>query len=204
MTRVNRRRRTCGDIKIQSLNRMTPRSFWMKLNLIPCRFARAAILTRCSNSLATPIWCCWAKRRVALPSTMPGGSGEDDVVLVGFSSHRGTVVAAENWDGAMEVLDVPPGRAESWEDLLHRAGSRDKLLVLRNTPKSSAMQEVRGHRAIGVVYRPQFERQGNYVPSVLPRRYDALLFIDESHALHPLHIEAAETNDAPETYPTGV
>ncbi|MEX2141728.1 MAG: erythromycin esterase family protein [Pirellulales bacterium] len=130
--------------------------------------------------------------------------GEDDVVLVGFSSHRGTVIAGESWDAPMEIMDVPPGRAESWEDVLHRAGEENKLLLLRDTPRASPMYEERGHRAIGVVYHPEYERHGNYVPSVMPRRYDALLFIDESHALHPLHIEPAAVEEVPETYPTGV
>jgi erythromycin esterase-like protein len=131
--------------------------------------------------------------------------GEKDVVLVGFSSHRGTVIAGESWDAPMEVMEVPPGRPESWEDVLHQAGDEDKLLLLRDIPPESPLQIERGHRAIGVVYRPQFERYGNYVPTVLPRRYDAILFIDESHALHPLHIEPAAVGEtAPETYPTGV
>jgi erythromycin esterase-like protein len=61
---------------------------------------------------------------------------------------------------------------------------------------------IRGHRAIGVVYQPEREAQ-NYVPTILPQRYDAFLFIDESAALHPLHIEPV-TDKPPETYPWGV
>jgi hypothetical protein len=40
---------------------------------------------------------------------------------------------------------------------------------------SDALQEWCGHRAIGVVYRPQYEHFGNDVPTVLPRRDDAFL-----------------------------
>jgi len=61
---------------------------------------------------------------------------------------------------------------------------------------------IRGHRAIGVVYHPNRER-GNYVPTVLPDRYDAFLYIDQSEALHPLQIEA-EMHEPPETYPWGL
>jgi hypothetical protein len=53
------------------------------------------------------------------------------------------------------------------------------------------------------VYHPDRER-GNYVPSVLPRRYDAFLYFDETHAVHPLHMKAVTDGEAPETYPTGV
>jgi len=55
------------------------------------------------------------------------------------------------------------------------------------------------------VYRPQFEQYGNYVPTVLPRRYDAFLFIDETTALRPLFPAGTEMpEEEPETYPTGV
>ena len=60
-----------------------------------------------------------------------------------------------------------------------------------------------GHRAIGVVYRPQYEQYGNYVPTVVPRRYDAFMFIDQTKALHPLHGEE-HNKKVPDTYPFGV
>src|SRR5207237_8877290 len=56
--------------------------------------------------------------------------GERRTVLVGFGSHRGTVIAGREWDAPMEVLRVPPGRPDSWEDVLHRAGATDKPLLL--------------------------------------------------------------------------
>ena len=65
-------------------------------------------------------------------------------------------------------------------------------------------EEPRGHRAIGVVYDPAYEAFGNYVPTVLPRRYDAFLFIDQTQALHPLHLQPREDHEVPETYPVGV
>jgi erythromycin esterase-like protein len=60
-----------------------------------------------------------------------------------------------------------------------------------------------GHRAIGVVYHPQRERYGNYVPSLLPQRYDAFIFLDQTKALHPLHIHP-HGHEMPETYPFGM
>jgi erythromycin esterase-like protein len=65
------------------------------------------------------------------------------------------------------------------------------------------MLKPRGHRATGVVYHSEYEMFGNYVPTVLPRRYDALLYIDETHALHPLPMPMDERK-VPETYPSGV
>jgi hypothetical protein len=63
---------------------------------------------------------------------------------------------------------------------------------------------VRDHRAIGVVYQPAWER-GNYVPTILGRRYDAFVFFENSQALHPLlDIVPDDEKEPPETYPSGV
>jgi erythromycin esterase len=61
-----------------------------------------------------------------------------------------------------------------------------------------------GHRAIGVVYHPQYEHLGNYVPTILPRRYDAFLYLDECFALHPLHVITGREREVPNTSPSGV
>lgn len=130
--------------------------------------------------------------------------GEREVVLVGFSTHRGTVIAGREWDAPMEEMRVPVARPASWEDVLHDAGADDKLLVFDPARSPPEAFTSRGHRAIGVVYRPEYEWYGNYVPTVLPHRYDALMFIDESHALRPLHLRVRAAEELPETYPTGV
>lgn len=130
--------------------------------------------------------------------------GEDEVAIVGFSSHHGSVIAGRSWEAPIEQMIVPSGRPGSWEDVLHRAWPGDKLLIFQVRGTSGAMQEMRGHRAIGVVYRPEHEAYGNYVPTVLPRRYDALLYIDQTRALHPLHDESYDEHEIPETFPTGL
>jgi len=130
--------------------------------------------------------------------------GELEVVLVGFGSYEGTVIAGAEWGAPHEVMDVPAAREGSWEWVLHEAGPGDKLLVF---PEGGApeLAERRGHRAIGVVYRPQYERYGNYVPTALSRRYDAFLWLAQSQALEPLlPAEVADEHEVPETYPTGV
>jgi len=129
---------------------------------------------------------------------------DEGVVLVGFGSHHGSVIAGEEWDAPMKKMEVPPAREGSWEDVLHRAGAEDRLLLLSDADPTRELLQQRGHRAIGVVYHPEYERYGNYVPTVLPRRYDAFLYLDETQALHPLRIEAREEGEVPETYPTGV
>jgi erythromycin esterase-like protein len=126
------------------------------------------------------------------------------VMLIGFASYQGTVIAAREWEAPMERMDVPPAVRGSWESVLHEVGSPHQLFLPKKAPLTPEMFEPRGHRAIGVVYRPEAER-GNYVPTVLPQRYDALLYIDTTHALHPLHdFQPIVSGEVPETYPTGI
>ncbi|MEZ4407012.1 MAG: erythromycin esterase family protein [Polyangiales bacterium] len=130
--------------------------------------------------------------------------GAEGVTLVGFSTHRGTVIAGDEWGAPMRVMPVPAAREGSYEDVLHRVSAEDKLLLLKGAPRTKELEARRGHRAIGVVYRPRFERYGNYVPMVLPRRYDALVYVDETTALTPLHPMERDAHEVPETFPTGM
>jgi erythromycin esterase-like protein len=125
----------------------------------------------------------------------------DGVVLVGFGGHHGSVVAADRWGGAMRSMPVPPAPRGTHEDLIDRAAPDRALLVFpaaRNTPWLTAR---RGHRAIGVVYDPARDPYGNWVPTVIGRRYDAFCGFTSTHALHPIHLEPAEPGGELETYP---
>ncbi|HLG41079.1 MAG TPA: erythromycin esterase family protein [Chitinophagaceae bacterium] len=126
----------------------------------------------------------------------------EDVVLVGFGSYKGTVMAGGSWGATMKEMYVPAAAKNSWEHLLHKAGSEDKLLLMHDFTSDTFMENHIGHRAIGVVYNPEYEYPGNYVPTILPLRYDAFIFIDETMALHPLHI-LPNQQQVPETYPFG-
>jgi erythromycin esterase len=127
-----------------------------------------------------------------------------DVVIAGFSSYEGTVIAGRRWGAEMRRMTVPPARRGSWESVFHAAGAEDKLVVLDMLDEVPGALDPRGHRAIGVVYDPAAERFGNYVNSVLPYRYDAMLYVDRSRALRPLHYPAHRDAEPPETYPSGM
>lgn len=128
---------------------------------------------------------------------------KNDVVLIGFGSHRGEVIAGDFWGAPFEKMPVPPARKNSWEDMLHFASPKNKLLIF---DKESSLAEdwfqKIGHRAIGVVYHPEHE-YGNYVPTILPLRYDAFCYIDRTHALNPISLPLIH-EEVPETFPTGL
>ena len=133
-------------------------------------------------------------------------SERDGVVLVGFGTHRGTVIAGAEWGEPMERMRIPVARDASLEDLLHRAVKGDGLFIFDGTRDGGIpeLDQPLDHRAIGVVYDPGAERFGNYVPTIMPCRYDAFLYIDESRAVDPLHMPVVVDAEVPETFPTGM
>jgi erythromycin esterase-like protein len=112
----------------------------------------------------------------------------EDVFAVGFGTYVGTVIASEAWGIPPEVIDVPPARTNSWEEILYRTGPFNKYLIF-DSDNFSSFDRWTGHRAIGVVYNPEHEAYGNYVPSKISRRYDAFIFINETKALDPVPVK---------------
>jgi erythromycin esterase len=124
----------------------------------------------------------------------------DGVVLVGFGGHRGSVVAAEEWGAPMRSMPVPPAPAGTHEALLSEVAPRPALLVFGDRRDGPWLSARRGHRAIGVVYRPERDRS-NWVPTEMGRRYDAFLSFADTEALRPLHLEPSTSAGERETYP---
>ncbi len=126
--------------------------------------------------------------------------GINKVYLVGFGSYQGSVIAGNEWGAPMKVMEVPEARAGSVEYLLHRESTQDRYLLFNTEHSRAQYEESIRHRAIGVVYNPDREKYGNYVPSVMANRYDAFIYLDETTALHPLHLKP-HAEKIPDTYP---
>jgi erythromycin esterase len=124
--------------------------------------------------------------------------GNEEVYLAGFASYEGAVIAGQEWGAPMQEMEVPEARAGSIEQLLHR--QRDNGYLLFSEETDTLYDSAIRHRAIGVVYNPDTEYLGNYVPSILSRRYDALIYLDQTRALHPLHLHP-DKHKLPATYP---
>jgi erythromycin esterase-like protein len=82
-------------------------------------------------------------------------------------------------------MNVPRAINGSWEHMLHQISPADKIIFSNELRQIESLKKVIGHRAIGVVYDPANER-GNYVPSIIPNRYNAFVFIDKTRALRPI------------------
>ncbi|GAA4355541.1 erythromycin esterase family protein [Microbacterium rhizosphaerae] len=131
--------------------------------------------------------------------------GADHVLLVGMASYAGEVTAAQEWGAVEERMPVPAARPGSHEDVLHHAFDGAAVLDFgggTGAGEAPWLSARAGHRAIGVVYDPARE-EGNYVPTVMGRRYDALIWVEQTRALRPLHHETAPEENEFETAPSG-
>jgi erythromycin esterase-like protein len=133
-----------------------------------------------------------------------------EALLVGFSTHRGTVTAASNWGEPAQRKTVRPALAQSYEALFHQTRLERFLLDLRTESEARrVLREPRLERAIGVIYRPSTERMSHYFSAELPAQFDAVIHFDETRAVEPLERslewdKGEARGDLPETYPFGV
>lgn len=126
--------------------------------------------------------------------------------LIGFTTYTGTVSAADDWGGPVERKRVRPALPDSIEELFHEVGQKEFLLDFGHARQATeALRAVRLERAIGVIYRPDSERQSHYFRTRVSDQFDAVIHIDETRAVEPLERTARwEEGEVPETYPFAV
>jgi erythromycin esterase-like protein len=130
-----------------------------------------------------------------------------EAALIGFGTDRGTVAAASDWDGPMEIKKVRPALAGSYEALCREAPTahEDFLLDLR-AGRHDALRDPlllpQLERAIGVIYRPESEFSSHYFEASLPIQFDLYVWLAETRAVQAL--PAAAIEGAPDTYPFGL
>ena len=129
-------------------------------------------------------------------------------LLVGFTTFAGTVTAARDWDQPAERRTVRPALPGSYEALFHQTGFDRFYLDLRR--ESELKMGLRGpllERAIGVIYRPETERQSHYFRASLAGQFDAVFHYDHTRAVEPLErtpVWITGESEVPETYPSAL
>ncbi len=129
----------------------------------------------------------------------------ESAFLVGFGTDHGTVAAASDWDGPMEIKRIRPSHEASYERICHDSEVKAFMLHLRDPARQAVRDELeaaRLERAIGVVYRPESELMSHYFQACLPRQFDEYIWFDETRAVSPLASVVAP--GVPETFPFGV
>lgn len=129
----------------------------------------------------------------------------DEAMLIGFGTDTGTVAAASDWGGAMEIKMVRPARRDSYEHAFRQTGLSRTLTDWRSSDRkhlAALLREPLLERAIGVIYRPETELTSHYFRAVLAEQFDAWVWFEQTTAVTPLGPERPA--GAPETYPFGL
>ena len=130
--------------------------------------------------------------------------GEDNAVLIGMSTHTGSVAAASDWGGDLEIKRVIPSHRDSYERRFHDAGIARFLIDFSDDGAvARALRRERLERFIGVIYRPDTELMSHYAEASLAQQFDGLLWFDETTAVTPLGPEH-HRGGLPDTYPFGL
>ena len=127
----------------------------------------------------------------------------DSVYAIGQGTDHGTVAAASEWEGPLEIKHVRPAHPDSYEHLMHLTEIDSFFLPLtksQNPQVTSALASRRLERAIGVIYRPETERLSHYFDASLPGQFDEWIWFDETHAVQPLTTEQLAEHEPPHPF----
>lgn len=150
-----------------------------------------------------------ARRQLNIGQLCKEAFGERMALSIGCSTYTGTVAAASQWDGDMQITSVVPALSISYEGLMHETGIPCFMLDLRESRCDRRLWEElrkrRLERFIGVVYRPGTERVSHYSTAILPRQFDAFVWFDKTTAVKALETQQPRTPvEFDETWPFGL
>jgi erythromycin esterase-like protein len=133
----------------------------------------------------------------------------NEVVSLGCGTHTGTVAAADDWDTDMKIMNVLPSLPNSYEFLAHQTGIKSFFLDLREGKCDDILRQdlmkKRLERFIGVIYRPDTERESHYCHTILPKQFDGYIWFDETTAVKALDkLQPKTALELDETYPFGL
>lgn len=126
-----------------------------------------------------------------------------EVYSIGQGTDHGTVAAASDWEGPMEIKHVRPAHPDSYERLMHLAEMNSFFLPLtrsRNQQLTSALAPRRLERAIGVIYHPETERLSHYFDASLPGQFDEWIWFDATSAVQPLTTQQLAEHEPPHPF----
>ena len=111
--------------------------------------------------------------------------GDDNVFSIGFGTNSGTVLAGYYWNAPLQEIPVPPASKGSWENILHELGPGNKIIISKELKNNQAWDRSLPFRSIGDVYNGK----DFYGTAIVPRRFDAFIFIDSTTAIHAINKE---------------
>ena len=125
-----------------------------------------------------------AQGQVNIGQLLRQSEGPEAVFIVGLTTHGGEVIAGQRQGAGRQVQEMGTPLSGSAEAMLHEHAPKKAMILFGDETRERQYLAPLPHRAIGIVHNPAREA---HVPTLLPWRYDALIFIDQTSALTPLH-----------------
>lgn len=94
-------------------------------------------------------------------------------------------MAGPRWGGRMMEMIISPAVSDSIESKLNQIDLDGFYLFFDDKVRKEENLMVTGHRAVGVVYNSSGDRR-QFVPTIIPMRYDTLFFFKNTSALRVL------------------
>lgn len=85
----------------------------------------------------------------------------------------------------MKEMTIPPAIPNSIEYKLNQVDQDSFYIIFDEEDRKEKNLKTMGNRAVGVVYNPRGDRR-QFVPTIIPLRYDALFFFKKTTALRVL------------------
>jgi erythromycin esterase-like protein len=105
--------------------------------------------------------------------------GKENIYSVGFGTYKGKVLAGYRWNEPLTEQTVLPAKKDTWEEILHRQNDADKIVFSKDLLGNPKWDKWTEFRSIGA----SFDGAAIYSQSVIPRRFDAFIFIDSTTAV---------------------
>jgi len=127
--------------------------------------------------------------------------GLDGTFSIGFGTSLGTVTAAHKWDQPATLFNLKPGIKGSYEELFHSFAEKTDMdnfsLIFRSNSQDAHQDHVDPainqalagplyERYIGVIYRPNTQKQSHCTLVSLPEEFDSYIYLDRTTAFRPL------------------
>ncbi|MFA5657472.1 MAG: erythromycin esterase family protein, partial [Dysgonamonadaceae bacterium] len=93
------------------------------------------------------------------------GLGNDNVLLIGFTTFEGKVMAGSSWGAPMEEMTIPPAISNSIEYKLNQIDQESFYLIFDKEDRKKKNLKSMGNRAVGVVYNPKRDKR-QFVPTI--------------------------------------
>jgi erythromycin esterase-like protein len=108
--------------------------------------------------------------------------GQRQVFATGFGTDKGEVTAGKKWYAPLEKCTLPPAKKGSWENILHEMNPENKILLSKEISNNQQLNQWISFRSVGAAYSDN----AVYGSAIVPRRFDAFVFIDSTTASHPI------------------